>query len=54
MYHRAAEINELFDRFEKGLADLEAWIGKESLGAARLNGHAVMRGWRNRPRAPHV
>lgn len=34
MIIEAAEIDELFDRFEKGLADLEAWIGKGGVGAA--------------------
>ena len=29
-----AELNELFDRFEKALADGEAWVGKEGLRAA--------------------
>ena len=29
-----AELNELFDRFEMGLADTEAWVAKESLRAA--------------------
>ena len=28
------ELNELFDRFEKGLNEAEAWIGKEGLRAA--------------------
>jgi 4-aminobutyrate--pyruvate transaminase len=29
-----AELNELFDRFEKALADLEAWVSKEGLRKA--------------------
>jgi 4-aminobutyrate---pyruvate transaminase len=29
-----AELNELFDRFEKGLADGEAWVSKEGLRLA--------------------
>jgi 4-aminobutyrate--pyruvate transaminase len=29
-----AELNELFDRFELALADLEAWVHKEGLRKA--------------------
>jgi 4-aminobutyrate--pyruvate transaminase len=29
-----AELNELFDRFEKALAETEAWVSKEALRAA--------------------
>ena len=29
-----SEFNELFDRFEKGLNEAEAWVAKEGLRAA--------------------
>jgi 4-aminobutyrate--pyruvate transaminase len=34
MIIKEAELNELFDRFEKALDDTEGWVGKEELRAA--------------------